>query len=76
MNRLAQGLFSAAIAIVLSAGAVWAGSDLPARTSCSSIALIPTCCACNSSGACIDVEHNGVASCTFEFCSSTSCSYS
>lgn len=32
-----------------------------------------TCCACNKSGACMAVAHNGVASCTFEFCSETNC---
>ncbi len=31
-----------------------------------------TCCACNKKS-CITVEHNGVASCTFEFCSNTTC---
>jgi hypothetical protein len=33
------------------------------------------CCACNDSGSCIKVQHDGVASCTFEFCSDTDCEY-
>lgn len=37
-------------------------------------ALEGTCCACNSSS-CIEVAHDGVASCTFEFCSDTPCTY-
>ena len=30
------------------------------------------CCACNIPR-CMEVEHQGVASCTFEFCSKTKC---
>lgn len=46
-----------------------------AASACSAMSEEPTCCACNSGGDCIEVEHNGVASCTFEFCSSTPCTY-
>jgi hypothetical protein len=50
-----------------------------AMSACSSIEITnPGCCACNEGtpiGACISVLHNGVASCTFEFCSGNNCTY-
>lgn len=68
---ITAGVFGMSVTVFLPSNAVADGTSLSA---CSALDG-EGCCACNSEGDCITVQHSGVASCTFEFCSSTPCVY-
>lgn len=72
---------AAAVAVIILGGTAISpnltSAEVTAVTSCSALDPgNPGCCACNGEPpevTCIQVAHNGVASCTFEFCSGTNC---
>lgn len=79
MKRLLSAVVAVGV-IILAGTAMLPNStfaEAKAVSACSALdPIVPGCCACNGAPPfvqCMEVRHNGVASCTFEFCSSTNC---